>query len=360
MIRYLSALAWAILLILIGLPIQPFAAETVIKFDDWQSTNGFEGPRVSHAVVLNGNRLYVLGGLFANGSIIYNDVQFAPLGNDGRIPKNTWQKTTPFPTPRFGLGGVVHADVLYVVGGFSQNGTLDDVQYAQLDADGTIATWITSPNHLNIPRSNHRVEVLITPSGIPYLAAIAGVGKVDQDTVHFDEIEVARINTDGSIGPWLLCPFHLKGGRSAPGTIVNGGRLYVLGGWGDLLIEDVFNDVQYALIRDDGCLDSWHTSPFHLGMPLYGHTAALETGGTPAVFTVLGGNAGQGNYFNNVQFSTVATNGDTTRWEFDTHQFAVPRWGHGTVRYNNFLYVVGGRGRNGDLSDVQFTRVIRP
>jgi N-acetylneuraminic acid mutarotase len=334
-----------------------------LVFSDWQPTTSFDGPRTSLAAVLVNNRIYVLGGLSASGSsfTLYNDVQTAPLGNDGSIPQGAWQKTTPFSEPRSGLGAAVHNGVIYVVGGFSNQGTLADAQYARLQPDGMVGPWVASPNRMITPRSNLALDVVVTASGDSYLAAIAGVGEVGKDTVHFDHVEVAEINADGSLGPWKACPFHLKGGRSAPGTLIANGLLYVIGGWGDLLLEDVFNDIQYAPIRDDGCLDPWHTNATRLNMPLYGHTTTLTSvTGSPSVL-VLGGNAGQGNYFNNVQVAPIMAGGDLGRFQFDQHQFATPRWGHATVSYNDFIYVLGGAQRSGGgyLSDVQFTTVSR-
>ncbi|WP_152977487.1 hypothetical protein [Bradyrhizobium pachyrhizi] len=332
-----------------------------LSFSDWQSTTPFDGSRTSHAAALVNNRLYVLGGLFASGDTfsLYNDVQTAIIGNDGTI--SPWQKTASFPEPRSGLGVAVHKGFIYIVGGFSKQGTLADVQYANLQPDGMVGSWNASPNRLNTPRSNLALEVFVTKSGENYLAAIAGVGEVGKDTVHFDGIEVAQIRGDGSIGQWKTCPFHLKGGRSAPASFVLNGFLYVVGGWGDLIIEDVFNDIQYAPIRDDGCLDPWLTNETRLNLPLYGHTSTLTlVAGSPSI-VVLGGNAGQGNYFNNVQFASVGAGGALGRFRFDKHQFRTPRWGHATVRYNDFVYVLGGaqRGNEGYLNDVQFTVVGR-
>jgi hypothetical protein len=201
------------------------------------------------------------------------------------------------------------------------------------------------------------LQVVTNPAGKTYLAAIAGVGYVGSDTVHFNSVEVAPLNTNGSVGKWKVCPYDLKGGRSAPATFVQNGRLYVLGGWGDLLQVDVFSDVQWAKIGNNGCPRPWHTSPFNLNMPLYGHTVAVSSLTTPPTAIVMGGNAGQGNYFNNVQFASVQNGGNLGRFFFDTHQFTTPRWGQGTVLYDNHLYIFGGSQRNGSgfLDDVQFT-----
>jgi len=156
-----------------------------LAFTDWQATTPFDGPRASHAAVLANNRIYILGGLYASGNsfTLYNDVQTALLGNDGSIAKGSWTKTTPFAEPRSGMGVALYKGFLYVVGGFSNQGTLADVQYAGLMPDGMLGSWTASPNRLAIPRSNFALEVFVTASGANYLVAIAGVGSIGKDTV---------------------------------------------------------------------------------------------------------------------------------------------------------------------------------
>jgi hypothetical protein len=336
------------------------AQEPVVQLDDWQQTVAFDGPRTSLGGVVVGNRMYLFGGLHSAGNdfTLYDDVQYATLGNDGSVAAPGWQRTESFSTPRSGLGVTVSGNVVYVVGGYSKNGTVGDVQYARFNADGTLGKWTTSPNRLNVPRSNHRLEVHTTPSGKLYLAAIAGVGDIGSDTVHFDNIEVAPIASDGSVGTWMLCPFHLKGGRSAPATAIIKGRLYVIGGWGDRLLEDVFSDVQFAPIRDDGCTDPWLTNPYALNMPSYGHAAIAASSPQTDAVIILGGNVGQGTYLNAVQTAAIGPSGSLARWFLDMHQFATARWGHVALRYGNFIYVVGGaqRGSGGYLRGVQFTK----
>jgi N-acetylneuraminic acid mutarotase len=352
---HLRRVFWTAIASVLGGGISHATAQPV-DFSDWHATFGFQGERTSHAGVLINNRVYILGGLaYTSNVVLYDDVQSATLGNDGSIVTGSWRRVGSLPTARSGLGAAYDQGMVYVVGGYSDAGTLGDTHYAALKPDGAISSWVRGPNLLNTPRSNHSVQIFKTNSGKRYLITIAGVGNVGQDTVHFDTIEVAAIASDGSAGPWHTCPYHLKGGRSAPATLIANGNLYVLGGWGDLLIEDVFKDVQFAPLRDDGCPDPWHTSLYTLNMPLYGATAALTSVSGSPVAIVLGGNAGQGNYFNNVQFAPILKDGSTGTFTFDTHQFAIARWGHVTVLYNNFLYVIGGarRGESGYLSDVQ-------
>src|SRR6266436_4247949 len=61
----------------------------------WSSTTPFINPRVSHQSVLFGNHVYVMGGYYFEfnvGLILYNDVQYASLNNNGSI-QDGWHHT---------------------------------------------------------------------------------------------------------------------------------------------------------------------------------------------------------------------------------------------------------------------------
>jgi hypothetical protein len=334
-----------------------------VELESWKAATSFIGPRASHAAIIAGNHIFVLGGYSMEPAYtLFDDVQVGSIGNDGLITSIGWQKTTSFKIARSGLAAVADGSFVYISGGYSQQGTLADTQHAPLNADGTLGPWQTSVHSMVVPRSNHRLELIRTGQGKKYLAAIAGVGEIGADTVHFDHMEVAELAIDGSVGEWKMCPFHLKGGRSAPATFVDGGRLYVLGGWGDLLLSDVFNDVQFAPLRPDGCADPWHTNATGLLMPLYGHTLALTNSGGNQVAVVLGGNSGNGNYASAVQASALSPAGGTARWFFSRAPVPSARWGHATVQYNDFVYVMGGAAHTPSsfLSDVQVSRFKSP
>ena len=339
------------------------AQQAEFALSDWTSTAAFQGPRTSHAAFVASNRIYVLGGLLVTGgsTTLLDDIQVAQLGNDGTVLSTGWRTVGRMPSARSGHGLVALDGRVYLVGGYTAGGTLGDTDVATLGMDGTLDRWVPSSSRLNIPRSNLVLHAWKAPSGQAYLLVVGGVNQVGSDTVHFDEIETTAISADGSVGPWRVCPFHLKGGRSAPGVVVVGSTLIVMGGWGDLL-EDVFGDVQTSTLQADGCPGPWTTSPRPLPLPVYGHSVALMGAASGATAFVLGGNAGQGNYLNTVQAMSLASDGRPRRIGFDSHLFAIPRWGHATVRYNDYLYVLGGarRGDGGFLSDVQFTRATSP
>jgi len=333
----------------------PLTAQAPIELGEWMTTTSFANPRTAHAGDAYGGRLYVLGGYFYSpGNFIrYRDVQFAEIRADHRL--NPWQETKPFEGERSGPGLAFHAGFIYLTGGDGTGGALGDVQFARLAEDGGIVQWVTSPHRLNTPRSNHASLVVGHESGQAYLYVIAGVGQMGKDTVHYDTVEFAPLAADGSPGPWQTGHFHMKGGRSAPGVFEREHRLYVLGGWGDLLIEDVFDDIQYTRFEADGQLQPWHTSPYRLKMPLYGHVALVAP---PRRVLVLGGNAGEGNYFGNIQESTLAADGAPGDFAFTRSQVPVPRWGHRAALAADHLYVWGGAARTGFLDSVMFAPIV--
>jgi len=180
--------------------------------------------------------------------------------------------TSSFSNARYQLAATYYNGYIYLVGGSSQTNLLNDIQYGHVETNGQVLQWTISSSQLNFARSQHRLEILTTALGKTYLAAISGtILTPDSIPVLSDTIEVAEIYQDGSLGQWYICPFHLKGGRQWPATSVVNNYLYVMGGRGSLLLNEMFNDVQFAPIQDNGCPSPWATSSHQLIMPLYGH-----------------------------------------------------------------------------------------
>ncbi len=105
----------------------------------WTATTSFTGARYNHASVVYNGYLYLMGG---NGGSNLNTVQYAPINANGTI--GTWNATTSFTTGRMGLMGVAYNGYLYITGGYNGSGYFKDVQYAPINANGTIGAWIVS------------------------------------------------------------------------------------------------------------------------------------------------------------------------------------------------------------------------
>lgn len=340
---------------------EPYAGISSPSFQSWQTVGNFADPRKYHGSTLINNKLYIFGGFFSNASatVFYADVQFVSLNvTDGTVIPGSLSTSQSFSIPRAGLGVAYYNNYVYLVGGFTGAVQLDDVQFGHVEESGQILSWTTSPFHLNVPRSYHRLEIVQTASGNTYLAAIAGAAQVSDDIVPWDQIEIAEIYVNGSIGPWHTCLYHLKGGRSFFASNVINNTLYVIGGAGTFSLKEVFADVQFASIGNDGCPGSWSTSAHSLKMALYGHTSVVLNSN---MFIVLGGNGGDQNIFNNVQYALLHTDDvDTKSWAFDLNQFSLPRYGHSSVQLNDqFIYIIGGKGQQqeGDFNDIQMSVV---
>ena len=291
------------------------------------------------------------------------EFQFALLQKDGSIDLQGWKQTEPFRTARLGHGSVVHNGFLYVIAGGDGANYLDDTEWAKLNPDGSIASgaWASSPFRLNVPRSNPGVAIFEI-GGNTFLYAVGGVGDVNGKTVHFNTIEYTPINADGSVGKWVLSDSSLENGRSSPGVVVIGNRLYAIGGWGDK-DEDIYGDIQSAALKADGSVGKWIKCVNSLNIPRYGHGTILLSEGinlSPLIL-VAGGNGGKGAYLNSMEYAAVEPQSGTVGpWIVvpAANAFSGPRWGHGTVSDRGFAVIIGGAGLRGAfLNDVQVAPV---
>ena len=112
---------------------------------NWSTTTAFATGRNTLTSVAYNGYLYVIGGSTCDANCSLNDVQYAPINQDGSI--GTWNSTTSMPTSRFGAASIVHNGYLYVTGGWSGwsgNISYNDVHYAKINSDGSVGTWSTS------------------------------------------------------------------------------------------------------------------------------------------------------------------------------------------------------------------------
>jgi N-acetylneuraminic acid mutarotase len=184
---------------------------------------------------------------------------------------------------------------------------------------------------------------------------VAGVTQIGADTVHLDTIEVAKVNADCTVGEWKLANFHLKGGRSTPQALVVRNNVVVIGGWGDLDLLDIYNDVQIAAPRADGSPSPWRTSPGRLTTGIYGHaTVHAEPERQPGASLLLSvaGQPSTGAYANWLSYAYVlpgvAVPDAIGVWRISpTGRLPTGRAGLGAAQSRARLYVIGGNDASG-------------
>jgi hypothetical protein len=329
-------------------------------FCAWQAEPLLPEARTYHAVASSDNHIYVLGGFrfdASTGQVTYYDsVVRSTIGADGHL--SAWTPEPSFKNPRSGAAAVTVGNCLFLAGGSSSTSTsslyYDDVQFARIGNDGRLSPWTTSPSRLRIPRSNHALAAITTDQGT-FLNAVAGVTQIGGDTVHLDTVEVAKIAGDCTVSGWTVANYHLKGGRSTPQALAVRNDVVVIGGWGDLDLIDFYNDVQIAAGRPDGSPSPWRVSPDRLTTGIYGHATVLaESGKQPSqpLLLVVGGQPGTGAYANWISYAYilpgVAVPDAIGIWRIaPTGKLPTGRAGLSAAQSHARLYVIGGNDATG-------------
>jgi type II secretory pathway pseudopilin PulG len=166
--------------------------------------------------------IYTMGGQTAGGSDNFatSSVFYAKPNSTGSI--SSWSSTTALPDARTNLAGDTYNGYLYAWGGDDVlYGNLTDVYYAKPNSDGSVSNWLsTTP----------------MPSGLDYHAGAAYNGYLytvggspDVSSNPTSTVFYAPINTDGSIGSWVVAT-QLPSALRNLSTLGYNGYLYTLGG----------------------------------------------------------------------------------------------------------------------------------
>ncbi len=279
--------------------------------------------RSSHASLVIGGYLYVLGGVSGNGSL--NSVERALINADGSLGRFVAVPGVTLAIPRQGHTAVRIRDRLYVIGGFG-NGSLASIEYATIAQDGSLGPFtMLSDVGLMTARRNHSSAVIGS-----YLYVIGGIA-----TNPLSIVERAVIHGDGSLGPFAPVPgVSLATARQGHGSAVIGDFLYVVGGAGN---GGILQDIERASINADGSL-----GPFAAvsGVSLVtaradGAAAVLGNG-----FYVFGGVGSRGS-LDTIERAPVKSDGSLGAFE-TVSSLVSARHGHSITAVWNYLYVLGG------------------
>lgn len=318
----------------------------------WSSTASFTNARYSPATVAYNGYMYLLGG---NGSPNYNDVQYAPINSNGTL--GAWHYThnstddgttfvSGFSGVRYGAAAVAYSGYLYLLGG---NGStyFNDVQYAPLNSNGTVGTWQSTSSFIGA-RDFHGAAVY---NGYMYI-----MGGYNGTATYFNDVQFAPINADGTLGAWHYTHNSTDDGttfvsgftdaRYGLGAVAYGGYLYILGGRG----ASYLNDVQYAPINADGTIGAWaYATSFVNGRYTLG--ASVYNG----YLYVAGGKGGSTRY-NDTQYAPIYANGTLGAWQTSA-SFSVARYKNTLVAYGNYLYVMGGTDDTTTYNTTQYAKM---
>lgn len=233
----------------------------------WNATTALPSGRQWHYSIVYNGFLYVMGGS-PDFTTIVSDVLFAPIHEDGTV--GAWSTTSPLPSGRYGHTSVAYNGFIYVMGGYDGVATLNEVLVAPINADGSVGEWSTTTG---LPSAR------FLPSSIAYNGFLYVIGGTDSNT-NFTDVLVVPISSDGAVGTWTTSA-ALPSGRYGHSTMAHNGFLYAIGGYDDI---NTLNDVLMAPMNANGAIGAW-VSTAALSSGLRHHSSIAHNG----FIYVLGG-----------------------------------------------------------------------
>lgn len=316
----------------------------------WCTTTALSSARSTNGVLAYNGYLYSIGGKLTSNATT-NQVVYAKPNSNGTIPSSgsgTWTSAGTGGTLITGImdaGYTVSNDYFYVIGGCATisggncGGISDKVQYAPINADGTLGAWHYT--HNGIDDGTTGVSGISTTRKLHSATAYNGYIYVGGGCVNTNcgtataTLEYAKLNSDGTVGSWITStalPFQLRTHRI---TAANG-YLYLTGGSN----PSMFNDTRYAQINANGSIGSWISSANTFATARIGHMTTIYAG---YIFIIGGCTAANcAATLTDVQSGKIKPAGANATYTPETTNSVFTRYGTSSVAYNGYLYVTGG------------------
>lgn len=294
------------------------------------------GSSDSTAAIYN-NYIYQVGGSNSQyGSSL--EVNYAHINSDGSVA--TWVATTPLPNAVYDSAAAVYNGYIYVVGGAANggNGSSSTVYYAPLNNDGTVGSWNTTTS---LPQQLVGHSAVVNGG---YIYAVAGT---DTTAGFSNKIYYAPLNNDGTVGSWVVgatLPDYSFEGVAA----VYNDHIYVTGGLGNGFNQ--VTSVYIASLNIDGSISSGQISGNALPAGVVEGSAVANNG----YMYILGG----GDNFNvegdAIYYAQINNDGTVGVWQTSSTRLPTPIKQGSAVVNNGYVYSVGGY-NNGSLADVYYS-----
>ncbi len=239
-------------------------------------------------------------------------------------------------------GVVVNDGYIYVIGGYSNDiGYSNTVFYAHINADGSVGAWVTSPHTL--PQAMLGMTA-VTYNGYLYISGGQTFSAI------LDTVSYARLNADGSTGPWTTSSNSLPFARFVSTSVIYNGFWYVMGGIPDGGVLSL-DDVTYAPLNPDGSVGAWETTSSDLPEALYYASSVAYDG----YLFVFGGLENPFAVASNMVYSApLSADGSIGSWKVLSNPMPQTLMGSAASAYNGRVYILGGSDNSSLYSDVVY------
>jgi fibronectin-binding autotransporter adhesin len=265
------------------------------------------------SVVLNGY-VYVIAGSSTSFCTASNTVQYAKLNADGTL--GTWGTTTVLPGSFCEPGAAAYNGYIYAQG--EGSGT---IYRAKPDvATGLISSWTA-----------------LTPTGASTggnIRLAAYNGYLYELNINSPAINYARINSDGTIGTFSTMANWFSGSsRRSAGIAFANGYFYSVGGAATGAGDTT---VYYAKVNSDG---TFATAATTTALP--NTRAYLGVTVANGYIYAMGGGDGTTEQ-NTIYYAQLGATGTIGSWTTDSTTLTAPMDSMGVVQHNGYIYTLGG------------------
>ena len=315
--------------------------------------------RSSSAVVEYGGYAYMFGG-YNNSTTAANDCNalsqcgsyafLIPFESGGYPSIRTWVQSTAsysnLITGTSNAGTVTYNGYIYEIGGAVNGGSTANVYFAA-QCNGSNITTIFSTNCSGASTagsiSSWKSASSLTSAiqggkAVVYNGYIYLVGGTSNGSTPVSTVEIAKINSDGSLGSWSNSTNSLTTARYNLTAVQSNGYIYAIGGYNG----GTLSSVEYSKINSNGTIGAWTTlsSISNGALPKATQNAASVVY-NGYIYEIAGVNSG-GNT-SNVYYSKINTDGTISAWAQTTSiSSQVTRQLVGAYAVNGYLYVFGG------------------
>lgn len=308
----------------------------------WKLTQSFKIPRRALASVATDDHIYVIGGIDAQGHYV-TTVEYARIGARGQL--GPWQPTSALNQGRFYLAAVVSGHFIFALGGGSgtvgsDNRPVATVERARINPDGSLGPWQMLPT-MRLPRRGLQAAVVND-----HIYAIGGYSGV-----FLKSIEHARVGPNGDLTPWQVDPQQARLDRYIHSATAYRNRLYLLGGHVQRSDKMSYGDVESATVLGDGLLGLWKIEKSRLLTPRFIASAFAVND----YLYILGGHNG-GARLKSVELAPIQANGHVGKWRH-APPLNVPRSAAAAATTGDYVYVTGGMGDDRVLNSVEMATV---
>jgi N-acetylneuraminic acid mutarotase len=287
-------------------------------------------------------RLLMVGILaIAVSSCGKEDADQKPLSGDALTPVTTantqiasatqwiqgWREASALRGPRAGAATVVVNGYIYVIGGVDGIDFVRLTEYAKINDDGSLGPW----QETALLNEERGFIDAVAKDGYIY---VVGGGNGPNGKNLLRTVERAKVGADGSLSPWQTMQSGMVMPRRCSKTVIKGNFIYSLGGFAGALLDNV----ERAEIMANGELGPWTIEEATMTLPRYVNSVKTSNGNA---YVIGGHDQMKGVGITDVEWAIPSEQGGVRDWKA-TSNMQVGRYGLASASHGDSVYAIGG------------------